>query len=221
MAIDPTSEASAICNVRRGTHNKSATEQTPMSLIQNKTGSNSKFETKLDPDGQSTLEDSNQRRRAKWWSILEAGKGRKNTTCPVTVLQDLNEAVRGQALKFTVRGGSSPGIFIDTPLDVAFVDKPACASSPKWVVVSDNFPGKWVGIGNANDHPGKQVIDGAFKIQKYSLIEGYKLVFCPTVAATRPCFNIGRREDRYGNRLILINETRSYFIFEVAFDKVN
>ncbi|KAH1043170.1 hypothetical protein GYH30_025155 [Glycine max] len=74
-----------------------------------------------------------------------------------------------------------PGaIFTETPLDIAFVDKPKCATSSKWVAVVDDFPSKWLGIGGAQDHPGlKQIITGNFNIKKYDL--GYKLVFCPPV----------------------------------------
>ncbi|KAG4991758.1 hypothetical protein JHK82_025270 [Glycine max] len=68
----------------------------------------------------------------------------------------------------------------ETPLDIAFVDKPKCATSSKWVAVVDDFPSKWLGIGGAQDHPGlKQIITGNFNIKKYDL--GYKLVFCPPV----------------------------------------
>ncbi|KAK7364234.1 hypothetical protein VNO80_12741 [Phaseolus coccineus] len=123
-----------------------------------------------------------------------------NSKCDVTVLQTNDESDRGQTVKFSTLGTSSGTIFTDTPLDIAFADKPLCASSSKWVVVSDNFPETWVGIGGAEDHPGKKIMAGTFKIEKFDV--GYKLVFCAT---TTTCYNIGRHDDVEGRRLVLTN----------------
>ena len=137
---------------------------------------------------------------------VAAGQG-GNSTCHVTVLQTPDESDRGQAVKFSTRGRSSGAIFTEKPLDIAFVEKPSCASSSKWVVVSDDFPEKWVGIGGAEDHPGKKLMSGTFNIQKFD--EGYKLVFCATTTTTvtttttTTCYNIGRRDDVKGRRLVL------------------
>ncbi|CAJ1952467.1 unnamed protein product [Sphenostylis stenocarpa] len=131
-----------------------------------------------------------------------------NSTCDATVLQTSDESNRGHAVKCS-RGGRKGGIFTGTPLDIEFVDKPSCASSSKWVVVSDNFPEKWVGIGGARDYPGKKIRHGTFNIQKFDA--GYKLVFCAT---TRTCYDIGRHDDENGRRLVLTNkpfEFASYY----------
>ncbi|TKY45025.1 Kunitz-type trypsin inhibitor 2 protein [Spatholobus suberectus] len=145
-----------------------------------------------------------------------AGSGVKlgqtgNSTCPVTVLQDFSEVVNGLAVKFSVAGTSPGTIFTGTPLDIAFEEKPGCAASSKWVVVADDFPGQWVGIGGAEDHPRKHIITGTFNIQKYNV--AYRLLFCPTSATTIPtaptpprtCFNVARRDDKSGRRLVLTN----------------
>ncbi|WVZ13582.1 hypothetical protein V8G54_011148, partial [Vigna mungo] len=115
---------------------------------------------------------------------------------------------RGQAVTFA-QGRSSGAIFTQKALDIAFVDKPLCASSSKWVVVSDDFPEKWVGIGGARDHPGKKILTGSFNIQRFDV--GYKLVFCDS---SNTCFSIGRHDDAKGRRLVLTNKP-----FQVAFNK--
>ncbi|KAK7314872.1 hypothetical protein VNO77_33400 [Canavalia gladiata] len=54
-----------------------------------------------------------------------------------------------------------PGtITTNTPIEIAIFEKPWCATSPKWVMVTgdNDFPGAYVGIGDARDHPGKQLI---------------------------------------------------------------
>ncbi|KAL9324246.1 hypothetical protein ACSQ67_009103 [Phaseolus vulgaris] len=150
---------------------------------------------------------------------LTTGLG-TNITCPLIVLQVYYEAVRGQKVKFTTRGTtkSDDKIRTGTPLDIEFVDKPSCASSSKWVVVYDSkYPGQWLGIGDAADLPGKKIVDGVFKIEKYSFLEGYKFMFCPT--ARNVCLNFARLEDANGRRLILVNETTSPYILEAGFDK--
>ncbi|KAK7270775.1 hypothetical protein RJT34_26186 [Clitoria ternatea] len=131
-----------------------------------------------------------------------------NSTCPVTVLQDYSEVVTGLSVKFTILADVSTGIiFTGTELEIEFEEKPACASSSKWVVVVDDFPGgAWVGIGGDEDHQGKQVLSGGrFNIQKYDV--AYKIVFCPEVTAPPGlCYDIGRRDNNEnGRRLVLTN----------------
>ncbi|XP_061351734.1 kunitz-type trypsin inhibitor-like 1 protein [Gastrolobium bilobum] len=125
-----------------------------------------------------------------------------NSNCSVTVLQDYSEVINGLPVKFSIPGVSTGIIFTGTPLDIAFEEKPECAESSKWVVVVDDFPREWVGIGGVEDHLGKQILNGTFNIQKYDL--GYKLVFCPTI--TDVCSDIGRYDDENGRRLILITD---------------
>ncbi|RDX78594.1 hypothetical protein CR513_41106, partial [Mucuna pruriens] len=131
-----------------------------------------------------------------------------NSTCPVTVLQDYSEIASGMVVKFTIPE-STGTISMGIPLDISFEDKPWCATSSKWVLVADNFPAKWVGIGGAQDHPGKEIITGKFNIQKANV--GYKLVFCDTAGT---CTNIARYEEDKGRRLILSNAGMP---FEISF----
>lgn len=128
-----------------------------------------------------------------------------NSTCPVTILQDYSEVENGLPVKFTIPG-ISPGIIFTniTSLDISFQeDKPDCAGSSKWVVVDgDDFPKSYVGIGGVEDHPGKDILSGKFKIEKYGDF-GYKLVFCPRFTAPPgACFDIGRHDDENGRRLV-------------------
>lgn len=115
-----------------------------------------------------------------------------NSTCPVTVLQNYSEVESGLAVKFTIPGISPGIIFTGTQLDIEFEEKPECATSSKWIVIVDDFPEKWVGIGDAEDHPGKEIISGRFNIQKYDV--AYKIVFCPTITPSN-CFDVGRYDD--------------------------
>ncbi|XP_061351737.1 kunitz-type trypsin inhibitor-like 2 protein [Gastrolobium bilobum] len=133
-----------------------------------------------------------------------------NSKCPVTVLQDYSEVINGLPVKFSIPGISPGIIFTGTPLDIAFEKKPNCAESSKWLVVIDDFPREWVGIGGFEDHPGKQILHGTFHIQKYGF--GYKLVFCPkNTAPPGLCFDIGRYNDEKGRRLILITDDNDPF----------
>jgi len=134
----------------------------------------------------------------------------ENSACPVAVLQPTDETDPGLAVKFGTGGTSSGDIFTETPLDVAFVDKPSCASSFNWVVVSDDFPGIWVGIGGEGDHPGKKVVPGKFIVQKFGL--GYKLVFCFDSSDSSTCYGIGRHDDVQERRLVLNNEPFEFSI---------
>ncbi|XP_020205475.1 subtilisin inhibitor CLSI-II [Cajanus cajan] len=134
----------------------------------------------------------------------------QNTKCPVTIIQDFSEAEHGKPVKFTMLGKNNGFISADSPLEFAFQAKPGCATSSNWVVVADDFPMKWIGIGTARDHPGKKLINGAFKIHKYNV--GYRLVFCPTNASAN-CSNIGKYKDENRYRLV----TNTDFPFPVVF----
>ncbi|XP_061351745.1 kunitz-type trypsin inhibitor-like 2 protein [Gastrolobium bilobum] len=141
-----------------------------------------------------------------------------NSKCPVTVLQDYSPFIKGLPVKFSIPGISPGIIFTGTPLDITFEKKPKCAESSKWVVVVDDFPREWVGIGGLEDHRGKQILNGTFNIQKYDK-RSYKLVFCPRITAPPGlCFNIGRYNDENGRRLILITDDNDPFqvVFEDA-----
>lgn len=149
---------------------------------------------------------------------LQAGVER-DVKCPLIVLQNYNPAFPGEKVKITMRGSNSKRIMTETPLDIEFVKKPACASSSKWVVVNEKtYPGEWLGIGGAADlGAGKKIVEGVFKIEKYLFLEGYKFVFCPK-GSTR-CFDFARREEKNGKRLILVNITTTPLIFEAEFVK--
>ncbi|XP_057446452.1 kunitz-type trypsin inhibitor-like 2 protein [Lotus japonicus] len=129
-----------------------------------------------------------------------------NQTCPVTVLQDYSEVVSGKPVKFYT--GTRPGyVYTGAPLDIVFGENPECTEySSKWVFVYDDFPKAWVGIGGVEDHPGKDILSGKFKIEKYGDF-GYKLVFCPKFTAPPgACFDIGRFDDEKGRRLVHAEE---------------
>ena len=147
-----------------------------------------------------------------------------NSTCPVTVLQDYSEVANGIPVKCTIPGIGAGIIFTGTPLDIEFAEGPECAKSSKWVVVADNdFPRDWIGIGGAEDHPGKTLISGRFNIQKYGdLILGYKLVFCPRISAPPgACFDVGRYDDEDGRRLVLNTDNDPYQVVFVDADDAN
>lgn len=132
----------------------------------------------------------------------------KNSTCPVTVLQDYSEVVLGMPVQFKIPG-ISPGIIFTntTQLNIVFVEKPpqcVTTKSSKWVVISGEKPRGPVsiGIGGVEDHKGRNILGGLFNIQKHGF--GYKLVFCPTFSAPPGlCNDIGRYDDENGRRLIL------------------
>ncbi|KAJ1417268.1 Proteinase inhibitor I3, Kunitz legume [Sesbania bispinosa] len=130
------------------------------------------------------------------------------STCPVTVVQEQIDVFRGLPVHFKVPGISpGPGMIFTnvTGLNIVFEEKPECAESSKWVVVSEIgeiFPQQWVGIGGVGDHPGKNIIDGKFYIQRYS-DWAYKLVFCSTTGHV--CSDIGRFS-KNERRLILTND---------------
>ncbi|XP_061351738.1 kunitz-type trypsin inhibitor-like 2 protein [Gastrolobium bilobum] len=134
-----------------------------------------------------------------------------NSKCPVTVLQDYSEVIKGLPVKFSIPGISPGIIFTGTPLDIAFEKKPNCAESSKWLVFVDNHIQKaCVGIGGPEDHPGEQTLSGKFHIQKYK--RGYKLVFC--VSGSPTCLDIGRFDNGEGGRRLNLTEHEP---FEVVF----
>nr|QIJ55473.1 kunitz-type trypsin inhibitor-like protein 2 protein [Cajanus platycarpus] len=141
-----------------------------------------------------------------------------NTNCPVTVLQDFSEVVRGLPVRFKIPGISPGIIFTGTPLEIEFARKPGCTESSKWVVFVDNEIQKaCVGIGGPKDHPGQQTMSGTFHIQKYKF--GYKLVFC--VNGTSTCLDIGRfdaNNGESGRRLNLTEHEAFDLVFVEASD---
>nr|AFK33741.1 unknown [Lotus japonicus] len=142
-----------------------------------------------------------------------------NQTCPVTVLQHKSEVENGNGVKF--EHYPNIGIIYEgVPLTISFGDIYGfCADSTKWVVVSDDFPGKWVGIGGAEDHPGKEIVSGLFDIQKYDDV-AYKLVFTPVTGGSPGLsVDIGRRDDKNGRRLILAEEDER--TYRVVFARVD
>ncbi|QHO14022.1 kunitz-type trypsin inhibitor-like 2 protein [Arachis ipaensis] len=139
-----------------------------------------------------------------------------NQICPVTVLQDYSEVIKGLPVKFAIKQDIGPGIiFTGTPLEISFEYKPGCAESSKWVVI-DDLPAPYVAIGGAENHPGKIIIDGSFKIEKVGTFS-YKLIFCPSITAPPGlCYDIGRYDDKHGRRLILTNKDAYELVFEDA-----
>lgn len=138
-----------------------------------------------------------------------------NSSCPLTVLQDYSEVVNGLPVKFS----TDAEVFIDlistdtSRVDIVFPEKPECAESSKWLLIEDDFPRPWVGIGGIEDYIGKHIIDGKFKIVKHGF--GYKLVFCPTFTAPPGlCHDIGRYDDKNGRRLILTEDDPYEVVFE-------
>ncbi|MED6175702.1 hypothetical protein PIB30_080826 [Stylosanthes scabra] len=72
-----------------------------------------------------------------------------NQICPVTVLQDYSEAIKGLPVKFTIKQDIGPVIiFTRTLLDISFEYKPGCTESSKWVVI-DDVAAPYVAIGGA------------------------------------------------------------------------
>ncbi|KAJ1417271.1 Proteinase inhibitor I3, Kunitz legume [Sesbania bispinosa] len=135
------------------------------------------------------------------------------STCPVTVVQERFDVMRGMPVKFKIPG-ISPGIIFTniTDLDIVFEEKSECAESSKWVVVAERdeiFPQQWIGIGGAGDHPGKNIISGRFNIQRYD-DRTYKLVFCSTSGV---CSDIGRFFGKNERRLILTNDSPFRVVF--------
>ena len=59
-------------------------------------------------------------------------------------------------VKFTIKEDKGTGMIVtDTPLDIAFEEKPGCAKSSKWVVIDDgSLP--FLGIGGAQGHPARR-----------------------------------------------------------------
>ncbi|XP_057446448.1 kunitz-type trypsin inhibitor-like 2 protein [Lotus japonicus] len=142
-----------------------------------------------------------------------------NQTCPVTVLQSYYEVENGKGVKF--EHFPNIGIIYEgVPLKIYFANIYGyCAESTEWVVVSDDFPTPWVGIGGAADHPGKQIVSGLFDIQKYDNFS-YKLVFTHINGGSPGrSIDIGRRDDKNGRRLILAQDDD--YTFHVVFVRAN
>ncbi|MED6220048.1 hypothetical protein PIB30_041362 [Stylosanthes scabra] len=143
-----------------------------------------------------------------------------NQFCPVTVLQDYSGVEIGAPVKFAIKQDIGPGmIFTGTPLAISFTYSPGCVGAREWVAIDDDSEAPaFVGFGNHIYYSGQRIIDGVFKIEKAGQIGFYKLVFCPT--ATAPpglCYDIGRRNDRYGWRLVLLKDEVEDAAFTVVF----
>nr|5DSS_B Chain B, MP-4 [Mucuna pruriens] len=132
---------------------------------------------------------------------LRLGKTR-NLNCPVTVLQDYNEAINGLPVKFNIREILPRTIFTDTELNIEFTEKPNCAENRAWSLFKGDDRGHKarVGIGGSNGHPGGEMLRGGFYGEQHGLRNGtYKLVFCRDGSST--CLDVGRYGNREGRRL--------------------
>ena len=146
----------------------------------------------------------------------------RNSTCPLTVLQHYSSGFNGLPVLLTSPQdfNTSSNVSTSTPLDTTFLHKPInCAKSFRWVVVvDDDFPHPWVGVGGEQDYPGKKIMSSRFHIQRFNRGYIYKLVFCPTSSTSAPsslggCKNIGRYHDVHGRRLILTNMDPFHVVF--------
>ncbi|MED6203747.1 hypothetical protein PIB30_002516 [Stylosanthes scabra] len=139
-----------------------------------------------------------------------------NSKCPVTVIQDKNGTAYGIPSKFTIPGISTLEIFEGTPLEVKFITtKPECVKSFNWTVFVDSEIGKhYIGVGGPEDHPGQQILKGAFSFYKYKV--GYKLMFC-SKDSSPPCSDVrlfgSLEEDE--RRLILSTNDDDGVVFDV------
>ncbi|MED6203741.1 hypothetical protein PIB30_002510 [Stylosanthes scabra] len=139
---------------------------------------------------------------------ITLGRKTKNSTCPVAIIQENCAVVNGYPIKFSGQDNSESSMFIDTPLNIEFVDIPVdCAFPQEWVVI-DDLPHQWLSI-SAYDYPSEKIIKGTFSIQRYQ--RGYKLVFCPKpTTSTNPsssaCKNIGIHKDKNGVRSLILTD---------------
>jgi len=121
---------------------------------------------------------------------------------------------RGEGLILNIEGRSSGVILPEAPLEIRFDFHLYCAESSKWVVVGDDFPTKWVGIGEGGDHPRKEILSGTFMIKKYG--EGYKFAFCNNNTNHNTCFSIERIDNHEGRRLVLMDDSHTNVPFNFS-----
>ena len=82
------------------------------------------------------------------------------------------------------------------------------------MVFGDDFPTKWVGIGEGGDHLGMEYLSGSFMIKKYG--EGYKFAFCSNNTNHNTCFSIGRIDNHEGRDLVLMDNSHTNVPFNFA-----
>jgi hypothetical protein len=129
--------------------------------------------------------------------------GDDDSKCPVTVLQ--NNAITGLPVKFTIPQTTTDNIVTGTDLDIEFTEKPDCAESSKWLLVTDdNTQQSYVGIGGPANYPGVELISGKFLVVKHGTGGSYKIGFC--LDSTGDCGYLGLQvfnSGEGGSRLIL------------------
>lgn len=129
-------------------------------------------------------------------------QSRVNISCPLDVVQVLNQTSNGLPLRFSPVNNQT--VSLGTDLNVQFDAVTICASANVWRLVSDdNLPNLYyVSTGGVLGNPGRETLSNWFGIQRYE--DAYMFYFCPTVCDTcRPvCGNIGVVIFDSGRRLL-------------------
>jgi hypothetical protein len=149
--------------------------------------------------------------------FAEIEQVQEDPECPLTVLQEFCDETDGLAVTFNVSGGGGFQLIEDTTnVEIEFVNKPNCAQSSKWLLVTNffRFHTNWISIGSLEDLGDIQIIGSEFNIQEQG--EGYKFVFYAKWARTY--FDFKRFNDVNGRRLVANDiENKKYHPFEVQF----
>ncbi|XP_057443452.1 kunitz trypsin inhibitor 5-like [Lotus japonicus] len=146
--------------------------------------------------------------RGKGGGLTLASRG--NTSCPLYVVQEKLEVLKGHAVTFTPYNAKDGVIFTSTDLNIiSSPRKSPCATSPVWKL-HKVLTGVWfLGTGGDEGNPGADTIVNWFKIEKSG--QDYVLSFCPSVCKCNTlCRELGIYIDGGKKHLALSDKVPSF-----------
>ncbi|XP_057446653.1 kunitz trypsin inhibitor 5-like [Lotus japonicus] len=103
-----------------------------------------------------------------------------NNTCPLHVVQEKLEVLKGQSVTFTPYNAKGGVILTSTDLNIkSSLTNTTCAKAPVWKLLKE-LSGVWfLATGGVEGNPGMATISNWFKIEKAD--KDYVFSFCPSV----------------------------------------
>ncbi|KAK7315098.1 hypothetical protein VNO77_33630 [Canavalia gladiata] len=129
-----------------------------------------------------------------------------NDTCPLFVVQEKLESLRGTPVTFTPYNAQKGVILTSTDLNIkSYVTKTTCANTPVWKLLKV-LTGVWfLSTGGVEGNPGIETIVNWFKIEKAE--KDYVLSFCPSVCKCQTlCRELGIYVDDDGNKHLALSD---------------
>ncbi|XP_020213156.1 kunitz trypsin inhibitor 2 [Cajanus cajan] len=144
--------------------------------------------------------------RGKGGGLTVASTSANNDTCPLFVVQEKLEVLKGTPVTFTPYNAKTGLILTSTDLNIrSYVTSSTCAKPPVWKLLKV-LTGVWfLSTGGIEGNPGIDTIVNWFKIEKAE--KDYVLSFCPSVCKCQTlCRELGIYVDDDGYKHLSLSD---------------